>query len=450
MAYVKSHAIKKTVNKAIAYIVDKNKTDNGTLISGINCSINPKVAEKEMQIIKRKFNKEDGILAFHFIQSFDGFEVKPEVAHEIGVKFANKISGGKYKLVVATHLDKKNIHNHIIMNSVQSINGKKYHGCKEQLREIRKVSDEIVKEYGLSIIEKDSKATSKNYNKWAEETLGEHWKEYDNNTRTKDTYRFKIKKEINKLLRENKFNNWEEFVQAMVKDGFEVEYKNSSGGLKKYTTFKAPNQKRYIRDKSLGEYYTRDGICKRIENKLNEIKFMKTGVKNYKWLDFDLYRYKFKKASLGNNLALTGLIIRKIIFGFDKTKHNYEKLNYKAFNSLKKIEKALMIMDEESLETSSDLNNKLKIIVKENKEYNSYTSGMRNKFNELKSTEEELMKIDTIASLLNKTKEYEIKTENNNKLYEELSKILEMEKDINNKKYIQELLEKEREKEREK
>lgn len=450
MAYVKRKAIHKTLEKTLKYIVNKNKTLGGTLVEGINCSIEPEVATKEMNFVKKMYGKEDKILAFHFQQSFKPGEVTPEIAHEIGIKFAKRISNCEYKTIVATHVDKQHIHNHIVMNSVNTNTGEKYNSCKKELHAVREISNGLAREYNLSVIknnefnDKEKKALT--YNMWASkkyEEQYERWKEYEINNKSKSTFKFKIKKQINKLLRENKFNNWEEFVEAMADDGYVVSYKNSSGGFKKYTTFKAPGQTRFMRDKTLGDFYTRQAICERIEQKKNEIEFIKTGIKGYKFIDFDIYKFKFKPATLGNNLALTGIIIKKMILGFDKKRNNYQKLNYKALNSLKKIERALMILDEESV---NNLDMKLNEVKKQKSEVEKYVKGMKSKIQELRKNESELLNFanknnNGVKNIIDKVKFYEKELKEKEILYKELSDIKEMEKEINNKTYIKELSE---------
>lgn len=110
------------------YATQDYKTEEQRYVSGVNCI--PEIARGEMMAVKRQFGKEDGIIAFHGYQSFAPGEVTPEQAHEIGVKLARKLWGDRFQVIVATHLDKKHIHNHFVLNSVSFVDGKKYNDCK--------------------------------------------------------------------------------------------------------------------------------------------------------------------------------------------------------------------------------------------------------------------------------------------------------------------------------
>ena len=107
-----------------------------------------------MKFTKEQYGKIDGILAFHGYQSFKEGEVTANIAHEIGVKFAEEMFGD-YEVVVATHQNTNHIHNHFIMNSVSFKTGKKYNNNRTNLAKLRQISDSICAEYGLSVLEED-------------------------------------------------------------------------------------------------------------------------------------------------------------------------------------------------------------------------------------------------------------------------------------------------------
>jgi hypothetical protein len=130
------------------YAMNDAKTEQQYYVSGWNCA--PFSAREEMQMTKRQFGKEDGILAFHGYQSFKPNEVTPEIAHEIGLKLAQEL-WPDHQVIVATHLDKAHIHSHFVVNSV-ALNGKKFNACKASYRQMREASDRLCKEYGLSVI----------------------------------------------------------------------------------------------------------------------------------------------------------------------------------------------------------------------------------------------------------------------------------------------------------
>ena len=131
------------------YAADEDKTEKQFFVSGVNCT--PAIARDQFVIVKRQFDKEDGIVAYHGYQSFAEGEVTPELAHEIGLEFARRVWGDDYQVVVATHLNTRNLHNHFIVNSVSFKHGKRLRA--KQWYELNKVSDEICREHGLSVIE---------------------------------------------------------------------------------------------------------------------------------------------------------------------------------------------------------------------------------------------------------------------------------------------------------
>ena len=131
------------------YAADEDKTEKLFFVSGVNCT--PAVARDQFVIVKKQFDKEDGIVAYHGYQSFAEGEVTPELAHEIGLEFAKRVWGEDYQVVVATHLNTRNLHNHFIVNSVSFRHGKRLRA--KQWYELNKVSDEICREHGLSVIE---------------------------------------------------------------------------------------------------------------------------------------------------------------------------------------------------------------------------------------------------------------------------------------------------------
>ena len=148
-----------SMKDVIDYAMDSDKTEKEFYVTGVNCT--PGFVRDQMINTKKLFKKEDGILAFHGYQAFKPDEVTPEVAHEIGIKLAEKLWGDRFEIVVTTHLDKKHIHNHFVLNSVSFVDGLKFNDCNESYHRMRKVSDDICKEYGLSVIEKPHKALSR-------------------------------------------------------------------------------------------------------------------------------------------------------------------------------------------------------------------------------------------------------------------------------------------------
>ena len=149
------------LHKELNYISNNSKTEQKLYVSGINCE--PSNAKEEFTLVKKRFNKEKGIIAFHAIQSFAEGEVTPEVAHEIGLQLATEMWGNKFQVVVATHLNTKHLHNHFIINSVSMIDGKRYYDTRTSYAELRKLNDQICMEHNLSFMEEKKTKSGINY-----------------------------------------------------------------------------------------------------------------------------------------------------------------------------------------------------------------------------------------------------------------------------------------------
>ena len=134
------------------YAIQPTKTEQQRFVSGVNCL--PEIARQQMIITKQRFGKLDGRTAYHAYQSFKPGEATAEIAHSIGVEFAEKLWGERFQVVVATHIDKEHIHNHFVINSVSFLDGKKFHSdCKSYFGKMRVLSDELCRQHGMSVID---------------------------------------------------------------------------------------------------------------------------------------------------------------------------------------------------------------------------------------------------------------------------------------------------------
>ena len=174
MAYTKIHAITATVNKAVDYICNPDKTDEGILISSYGCS--PETAAYDFKFALSKTKQSNPNKAYHLIQSFLPGEVSYKEAHQIGVELADKLLEGKYSYVISTHIDKGHVHNHIIFCAADNINHEKYHDCKKTYYNIRSLSDDLCREHELSVIIPGEKR-GKTYKEWQAGKNGSAWKE---------------------------------------------------------------------------------------------------------------------------------------------------------------------------------------------------------------------------------------------------------------------------------
>ena len=173
MAYTKIHAIKATVDKAIDYICNPEKTDEKIFISSYACS--PETAAIDFKYTLDHCRENNPNKAYHLIQAFAPGEVSFEEAHRIGQELADQLLQGKYSYIVTTHIDKGHVHNHIIFCAADNINHDKYHDCKQSYYRIRHLSDELCKEHNLSVIIPSEKR-GKKYNEWNADKNGTAWK----------------------------------------------------------------------------------------------------------------------------------------------------------------------------------------------------------------------------------------------------------------------------------
>lgn len=140
------------LNGLIEYVMNGDKTDEMKYVSGVNCL--PETAYEEMMSTKNRFNKgKEKIISYHLIQSFAEGEVTPEVAHELGLEYVNEVFGKDFEVIVATHFNTDNVHNHIVINSVSLKTGKKFYDYHASRDYLRIVSDCICQYYGLSVLE---------------------------------------------------------------------------------------------------------------------------------------------------------------------------------------------------------------------------------------------------------------------------------------------------------
>lgn len=245
MAITKIKAIKSTVSKAIKYICNPDKTGDGVYVDSFCCS--PETAAIEFSITAEQGNrtKDKGTLAYHMIQSFKPGEVSAKEAHEIGMEYANAVLQNNYEYVVATHVDKGYIHNHIIFNAVSFTNHKKYNDCNRARYFREKSNDRICVEHKLSVIEKKSGVRGRGKYEYEQAQRGLSWKA-------------KLKKTIDDCI--EKSESFEEFLQIMKMAGYEIKQE-------KYISFRAEGQQRFTRSKTIGEMYTEENIKKRIFDK---------------------------------------------------------------------------------------------------------------------------------------------------------------------------------------
>ena len=218
------------------------KTEKQHYISGINCS--PETARQEMVDTKLQYNKTGGIIAFHGYQSFEEGEVTPELAHEIGIKLAGEMWGDRFEVVVATHLDKTHIHNHLAPTSVPFTDGYNYSSTYENSDRFRIKSDRICEEYNLSVIYEPKHGRLPNPEVYKSEQWGG------------ESYRAEIRAAVDKAISESL--SQKDFFARLKKMGYEIK----DG---KDITVRAQDRKYGLKlFRNFGDDYTKQAINERI------------------------------------------------------------------------------------------------------------------------------------------------------------------------------------------
>ena len=238
-----SEADRQALADIIAYAADEKKTEKQYFTIGINCDVEN--AREQFNITKLSFNKTGGIVCGHCMQSFDGYEVTPEEAHEIGVQMAKELWGDRFQVVVATHLNTNNVHNHIVFNSVSFVDGKRFHFCTEETMRIRAVSDRICRERNLSVIE-HPEGKRVPYPLYKMEKAGM-------------PTRYNVARQaLDEAISVSA--NMEEFKSELKKRGYLYQF----NPRRKYWTVTPPGWTKAIRTDRLGDQYTREMIQRRV------------------------------------------------------------------------------------------------------------------------------------------------------------------------------------------
>ena len=196
----------------------------------------PDTSYQEMINVKKQFFKTDGIQCFHAVQSFVKGEIIPEQAHEIGMKLAEELWGDKFQVVVTTHLNTDNLHNHFVLNSVSFLDGKRFCNTKKDYAIMRKTSDRLCEEYGLNVLSQEEK-----YNKYATSSL----------------YKELMKDSVDYAIENSK--DYNEFIKILQDLGYVITDKNGTLSIRR-----DPYKRNTRIERQFGNKYSKENIYKRI------------------------------------------------------------------------------------------------------------------------------------------------------------------------------------------
>lgn len=343
MPYIKSISIHHTVNHSIAYILNPNKTEDLLYTTSMNCMTDPVNAYLNMKFVYEHFSGKNfneppplkgkgRVKAIHYIQSFDPADnVSPELAHSMAKAFVKKAFGENCQVVIATHCDKSHTHNHYIINSY-GVDGKKFYANKKSLDRLKEYSDRVCHAFGILPYDKRKcKGKTIAYNKWENKKRGTSWKE-------------KIRTAIDSLM--GKVKNFDELIYELECQGFTFKFgKNIS--------IKAEGQQRFIRLKTLGDYYAADVLSERIEISLEENK--KSDSRNINDLNKIFYKRIYEVSELADN-------------GQKIQRKESSQLPYSSYNDhdVYKMAALLSIINKDNIQSIGELEGKIENL---NKEY---------------------------------------------------------------------------------
>ena len=327
----KAKTTPKSLEEAVDYAANRDKTESACFETGLGCTTTS--AFEDMRLNTLRWHKETGVQGYHLVQSFAEGEVTPELAHQIGVEFAEQLLLGKYQAIVTTHLNTKHYHNHIVWSAVSLEDGKKYHSnSKSYYTEVRALSDALCQKYGLSIIETpESLRGKRQYEKWRAE---------ENN---QPTWRTAIRQDVDEAIQQSL--TWRQFLSAMECKGYEVHMG------RKYPVLRPPGKERFVRFKTLGKNYTPEVI----QNRLLYPQFNRCFVENLPRVQYGrlhgskprrkltglralYYRYLYELGALPRNPRRPSYAVRQDAYKLDQRIRQMEFLSKHNIDTLKQLE----------------------------------------------------------------------------------------------------------------
>ena len=407
----------KSLHNTIEYAKADFKTEKQFYVTGVNCT--PQNALQEMILTKKHFGKEKGILAFHGFQSFAEGEVTAEQAHQIGVKLAEELWGDKYEVLVSTHLNTKHYHNHFVLNSVSFVDGIKYRNTVENYAMMRTLSDDLCREYGLSVLE-EKKCGKIDYTRYRNSYI----QKSDYYTTTKDDVDFAIKQAYS-------YKNFETILKKM---GYTITIRANKISLCR------PPYKRNIRiERSFGMEYSIRNIKDRIMNTdMIKIPFPEEQRKQRRYTGRkQVIKNQFDRGSL-YRLYLHYCYILKV---FPKSKKNRIKITPEMRKDIKKMEEIsdeIKFLCRNKIKTTKELFSYKELVTDELKNKMKERNTLRRKRQKEKEPEKRQKLCDDILDLSDKIKYLKQEVVYCEKIEEQNQKIKQNIKDMEEKEENQE------------
>lgn len=407
----------KSLHNTIEYAKADFKTEKQFYVSGVNCT--PQNALQEMILTKKHFGKEKGILAFHGFQSFAEGEVTAEQAHQIGVKLAEELWGDKYEVLVSTHLNTKHYHNHFVLNSVSFVDGIKYRNTVENYAMMRALSDDLCREYGLSVLE-EKKCGKIDYTRYRNSFI----QKSDYYTTTKEDVDFAIKQAYS-------YKNFETILKKM---GYTITIRANKISLCR------PPYKRNIRiERSFGMEYSIRNINERIMNSdMAKVPFPEEQ-RNYRRYTGkkQVIKIQFDRGSL-YRLYLHYCYILKV---YPKSKKTRIKITPEMRKDIKKMEEIsdeIKFLCRNKIKTTKELFSYKELVTDELKNQMKVRNTLRRKRQKEKEPERRQKLCDDILDLSDKIKYLKQEVVYCEKIEEQNQKIKQNIKDMEEKEQEQE------------
>lgn len=232
------------IHAVLQYTADEMKTEKQFWVTGVNCSSDTQIACGQMRK-SLSFAARDGYVCFHGYQSFKTGEVTPEEAHHIGVELAKKVWGNRFEVLVSTHLNTRTVHNHFVVAACSFVDQKRYYANQATYAELRRASDEICMEHGLSVIENPQRKKSVPFSERKAAEEGRY------------TVRGNIRRDIDYAISNN--CTFKYFWRDLEHLDYTLEYRG------KYLRIRPDSGTKFFRLDKLGDGYTEQDIKDRLQ-----------------------------------------------------------------------------------------------------------------------------------------------------------------------------------------